>query len=217
MEGKVSDKDVLRLLSSLKNAHGDYPQDMIESRREAFAKQAAAMLVLMNSSGSGVAASGAGQSASTAATATGSSAAGAGGVSMGTILETALIVAIVAEAGIATYVYREKIAELFQSGVKPKVEQVSNPPDPSSINEPSMDDLDESPFISITETPYPTVTFTPVPDISEDTQPDATAGGSSETTLATSTPDPDDDNGLHLGQTKQPTKQPDNKKDMDKK
>ena len=212
MKNRISEKDVLQLLTSLKNSDNSYPKDMIESRRSNFAKQAAAMAVLMEAGVSGANSTSAGQSASTASTASsGSSAAGIGGASMGKILETALVIAIIAEAGVAAYIYREKIAEFFNSIFNPQAEQVANPPnnspDLNSNSQPGTEFSTETPVVTVSETPIP-------PGYTPAVQADDSDNGDSQ---VSSTPAPtNDDNGLHLGQTKQPTKQPNKNKDKNK-
>ena len=223
MSSKISDRDVLQLFTSLKNAEKQYPQDMIESRRDTFAKQAAAMAILVKAGGSGTTAAGAGQVASTAS----SSAAGVGGLSMGTILETALVIAIVAEAGVAAYAYREKIAQFIRSTFGPKVEQTANPPENSSSDLIANNEeivatalSDETPTVTVTETPAP-------PEFANPGSADNNNNDNNGDPQVASTPAPtDDSNGLHLGQTKQPTKEPKkndsndsniNNKDKDKK
>lgn len=220
MKSKISDKDVLQVLTGIKNSETTYPQGMIESRRDAFMKQAAAVAVLMKAGVNGANATGTGQAAATASTTSSSAATAGAGASIGTILETVLVVAIVIETGVATYAYREKIAEFINSIFGTKVEQVANPPDNSSS------DLITSTSIGATsETPSetPTVTETPLPPgFTPPAQADNNGSGDAENTQVASTPDPDDDNGLHLGQTKEPTNQPkknesNDSKDKDKK
>jgi len=205
MRSKIDDKDVLQIFTSLKHAENKYPQEMIDSRRDTFAKQAAAMAILAKAGGSGATSAGTGQAATTAS----SSTTGMGSLSMGKLLETALVIAIVAEAGVAAYVYREKIAEFISSTFGPKVEQAANPPDNSSSD---IIAIDENTAESPVGTSTVTATLTPTPpgyinSESEDNNGDEQVA---------STPAPTDDkNGLHLGQTKQPSKEPkknDNKK-----
>lgn len=218
MSSKVSDKDVLQLFASLKNAESNYPQGMIESRRNTFAKQAAAMAILAKASGSGGVASttATGQAASTAS----SSAAGIGGASMGTILETALIVAIVVEAGVAAYAYREKITQFIKSTFGPKIEQTANPPNNSSSDLITIEETQETPEI----TPTGTMTETPVPPelVNPGSENNNGNNNNGDAQVASTPATTDDNNGLHLGQTKQPTIEPDkknegNSNDKDKK
>lgn len=203
MKQPISDKDVFRVLERIKNSEGNYPQDLIESRRGAFTKQAAALALLINSGVTGANSSGTSQSASTvSSTASGGTTSGITGTSsMGKILETALVVALVAEAGVAAYAYREKIADFFNSIFRPKVEQMINPTTNSTnLNTNNGSDSDSptvTPTVIVTETPLP-------PGYTHPVQADNTTSGNPQ---AASTAEPDGDNGKHLGQTKQPTQE----------
>lgn len=199
MKSKVSDKDVLQLLTSLKGTDSAYPQALIDSRKDSFKKQAAAMAILAKAGSSSATSTGASQTA-TSATAANTTAA-ASGVTMSTVLETALIIAIAAEASVATYIYRNKIADFFRSTFGPQVTQTakqSSPSDTLAENTSTAETPSETPIV--TETPLPPQ-YTPTTQIDtskeNDTQP-----------MSASTPTPDDGNGLHLGQTKQPTSEP---------
>ena len=194
MSSKISDKDVLQLFASLKNAENTYPQDMITSRRDTFSKQVAAMAILAKA---GVDAA---VSSQVAATKAPTSAAGASSVSISTILETALVIAIVVEAGVAAYAYREKIAEFFNSTFGPKVEQIVSPPDNSS-----SDIIAGDANTAETSEGTPAVTETPTPP--GFFNPDSIDNDGDAQVASTQAPI-DDDNGLHLGQTKQPSKEP---------
>lgn len=199
MKSKISDKDILQLFTSLKIAENSYPQDMIKSRRDIFTKQAAAMAILAKASGNETASTGIGQGASAAS----SSAMTIGGMSIGPLLETVLVIAIVAEAGVAAYAYREKIAEFFNSTFGPKVEQVVSPPDNSSSdiiandeNTAELPDGTSASTVTVTETPTP-------PGFINSESENNNSNGDAQ---VASTPAPtNDSNGLHLGQTKQPT------------
>ncbi len=119
MKQKFSDKDILGLLSNLKNAENNYPSEMIQSRRDLYRKQAAGMAVLVKTTGNGTMA-GNGESAN------------AGPASLGTFLEIALVIMIVVEAGIAAYIYRDQIADFINSTLPPKVEVDVYPPKDST-------------------------------------------------------------------------------------
>ena len=99
METNPQDKQVIDLLSKLKNSSAAYPSDILASRRQNYLKQIANVGL-----GIGVGAGlKSGSGAGTAATATSK------------VLETALIVAIALEAGTVAYLYREKIADAVRS------------------------------------------------------------------------------------------------------
>ena len=101
----------------------------------------------------------------------------------------------------------EKIAEFINSTFGPKVEQVANTQDNSTVDlttstGPISETLYETPTVA--ETPFPPG-FTP--PVQADNNDNNGSGDTGNTQVA-STPDPNDGNGLHLGQTKQPTKEP---------
>lgn len=199
MKNRIGDKDVLQVLTSIKNSEAQYPKDLAASRRDVFTKQAAAMAVLLKASVNGT---GANQTAETASTTSSGAATGAGSLSMSTLLETLLVIALVTEAGVATYVYREKIAEFFNSIFGPRVEQVSSPtnnsPEILVSDEPTASELPDE-TATATETPLP-LSYTPPTQANDDSN----GSGNPQTK---STPDPNDDDGKHLGQTKQPSKE----------
>ncbi len=204
MKQALNEQEVIRLLTSLKNAENEYPPDLLKSRREMFIQQSALAAASMNTAldvnNNGANAGGSSSSAPAA-----SSSAPA---SIGTILQTVLIVAIVVEAGVATYLYRDKIAGFFSSVFSPRVEQIGIPPDQSS----SPDNLPSTADAALTETPVPTMTD-PSASTGEThsvTTPQnggsnnaGTGSGGSNNPPAVSTPQPTKP-GLHLGQTPKP-------------
>lgn len=213
MKDKLSDQDVLNLLTSLKKSESNYPPDMIQSRRDMFLKRAATMAVLAVDGGSSAIRTKNGQTTS-------SSAAG-GGFSVGTLLETALVVALVIEAGVVAYVYREKIADFVNSTLSPNVEIVASPPGSSSSEIPAIEETStENPVgtatvtVIVTETPAPAGTVLPAADNNfvDNNNDNSNNGGNAQ---ITSTPNPNDNPGLHLGQTKQPTNDPNTDKKND--
>ena len=200
------DVDIFQLLKKLKHANGAYPQDLLASRRQMYLKQVAEF-------GGGV-----GLAAALKTTAKNAGKAVGLPPAAGTLLESLLAVAIVAEAGTVTYLYRDKIKELFQSITNsPKVEQVTNPPVLSSPIPGVEISLSLTPVASDTEA----ITETAIPDVTpsllaEQPTNGATSQGSSTTdgdSHAVSTPAaPQDNNGNHYGQTPRPqrTKDPGN-------
>jgi len=202
----VSEKDILNLLSNLKNMGGSYPSDMIQSRRDVYIKQAAAMAVLSKTSGNG---NGGGTSAGggSGMTASGGASAGIGTLSLGTFLETALVVAIAVEAGVAAYIYRDKIADFINSNTSPKVEVVVNPTDdyssvpaviPVTGEVTAIETPTDTPTVSVTETSTP-----PIPIIEAAPQ-NGNNTSSSDIQEAGSTPAPTDNPGNHFGNTPKP-------------
>jgi len=207
MSKKTGEQDVLNLLTSLKRSEGNYPSDLIQARRDSFTKQAAAMAVLARAGLKSTTTTGSGQAV---ASSTASSTSTIVGTSIGKILETALVVAIVAEAGAVGYIYRNKIADFINSKLNPKVETVASPP-PSVDSQITEEFSTETPDGTETDTPVPFVTPDINNNIGEQTPIVSTPAPNNNTgaTQVASTPAPTDDTpGLHLGQTKQPTNEP---------
>lgn len=131
--------DVFRLLEKLKEVNGTYPQELLTLRRQGYLRQVAEI------------GGGAGIALALKTTAKGAVKSAALPPAASTVLEGILVVAIVAEAGVATYFYRSKIADLFHNLIgTPKIEEVANPPVFSS----------PVPGLEITLTPAVTVTET---------------------------------------------------------
>jgi hypothetical protein len=217
MEYDPKDNEVVHLLKKLKDSNGAYPPDMLALRRQGYMRQvsevgAAAGLAMglknMAKGGKGAA----GLSSAT-----------------GTVVEALLIIALVAEAGVASYFYRDKIAEYFRSATNsPRVEEVVGPP------------IVTSPLAEMQLTPSPVVTTvtstrtltpstpsgTPSLEFAAGTtqpngangvavQPASTNGSTGNTggpSPSVLPQDPNGNNGNHYGQTPQPvrTKEPGN-------
>ena len=210
MEFSSSDKQVIDLLSKLKNTGGIYPAAMMASRREAYMKQIA-------NTGLG-----------TRIKNTAKSVTGAGTVATVTskILEAALITAIVLEAGAAAYLYRDKIASLIRtSGTSSSsVQEVSTPSEDaaSSSNIPikpteSPSGVVTVPSSTVTSAPSPSSTVTISPNtvtvIVVTPSPEAAKNQNSGANINSGvTPNPGGNNGNHYGQTPKPEQTKDNNK-----
>jgi hypothetical protein len=143
----AKNNDVFQLLKQLKDANGDYPQDLLVSRRQGYLKHVAEI------------SGGAGLAVALKNTAKSSGRAASLPPAAGTLFESLLVIAIVLEAGTVTYLYRDKIKELFQGfSNSPKVEEITNPPVMSSPV-PGLE-LSLTPVVS--ETVSVTETTTPV-------------------------------------------------------
>ncbi len=190
------------MLARLKNIEVGYPADAMMTRREMYAKQAAAATALIQARGNDLNARGNDEPS-------GAGVAGAGSSSMSMWLEAVLVTVIVVEAGIATYIHREKIADIIDSAFFPnKVEHVSNPPD-ESPSPPVIIPISGEETEAATTVPMFmfTVTVTvPATGASAPTLTPEAAEGTNEEGAAEvlSTPAPDDNPGLHLGQTPKP-------------
>jgi hypothetical protein len=203
MKSKFSDQDILQLLTGLKNAENKYPSDMISSRRDIYVKQAAAMAGLAKAGKNGVNSTGEGPSAP-------SSSAGFT-PSIGKLLEIALITALMVEAVVVAYFYRDRIRDLINNVMPPRVEHITNPSDDPVL-------IQETPTAGteiITETLAPTVTVTvtdetPVPLIAPDSyNPDSNNNESNEGGQVNATPVPKDNPGNHYGNTPKPERNKD--------
>lgn len=101
MELNPEDQQIIDLLSKLKAHGGAYPKDMLKSRREVFLSQMASV-----GAGLGI---GAGLKTVTKTTKTANL---FSTFSASSLIETLLVVVIVAQASIIAYNYRDKIFDL---------------------------------------------------------------------------------------------------------
>ena len=189
------DKEIVRLLTKLKDTDGKYPPDLFAARRKGYLRQ-------MGEIGLGI---GVGVGTKNAVK---SGKAPAFSSATSTVLESALVVAIVAEAGTVAYFYRDKLAELFQTIIKEaRGQEVTPPPVHTELEiqgvTPSLAVTATLPSVTLSVSPTGTeLTSTSVPGSLED----------NNTISANSTPAPNGDNGNHYGQTPKPerTKDPNN-------
>src|SRR5215212_7233028 len=184
----TQDQEVIKLLKQLKQAGAEYPQDLLVARRQRY-------LVRMAQIGLGV---GTNMGIKNQRTSGPSPAAG-------TLLETILLVAIVAEASAVGYFYRDKVTNFLQKITSPavvEVEEVSTLPVPTGFETQAVH---PSPFLTataISPTLTQSVSGTPAPNFIENDNAAATQ--------ASSTPDPNGNNGNHYGQTPKPERTKDN-------
>jgi hypothetical protein len=199
----AQDKEIVRLLTKLKDADGKYPPDLLAARRQHYLKQMGQFGLGL---GVGAGLKNAVKSGKTPAFSSTTS----------TILESALVVAIVAETGTVAYFYRDKLAEIVQKFTKEsRVQEVATSPSPVQGGQ-EIHGVNPSPAIIST---VPTTTLpvsptavelssTPIPGVVQE----------NNTTSASSTPAPNvnngnnGNNGNHYGQTPKPqrTKEPKN-------
>jgi len=199
MEYDPKDQKIVELLTKVKGVNGGYPPEMLESRRQSYLKNIAA-----EGLGAGIG--------------TGHKNAGKNGNKAGfpdvagKLLETVLIVAIIAEAGALAYFYRDKLADIFQTfSTTSSVQEVTSPP---VITFP-LPELEIS-ETAITVAPTGTVTVlpsgTPIPGSTGDPNINNDGG----VTLSDSTPVPNGNNGNHYGQTPKPERTKENNNNNDK-
>jgi len=187
------DKEIVRLLTKLKDTDGKYPPDLFAARRQGYLRQ-------MGEIGLGI---GVGVGTKNAVK---SGKAPAFSSATSTVLESALVVAIVAEAGTVAYFYRDKLAELFQTITKEaRGQEVTPPPIHTELEiqgvTPSPAVTATLPSVTLSVSPTGTeLTSTPVPGVAEE----------NNTISGNSTPAPGGNNGNHYGQTPKPqrTKEP---------
>ena len=204
MEFEPQDQKIVELLAKLKSVNEGYPSEMLAARRQAF---------LNNMAGVGL-----GVGSGTALKHALKNGNGAAPVTVGTLLEIALVIAMVAEAGTLAYFNRDKIAEVFRSiSTTSNVQEIDSPP-VSTFPFPELE-ISEIPSSAIpTETASQMATSThstPVPGVADD----PTSNNNGAATLTDSTPDPsvnnenngtNGNNGNHYGQTPKPERTKDN-------
>jgi len=190
MEFEPEEQEIVDLLTKLRNDGGNYPRKLLASRRQAYLSQIASI-------GAGI---GIGAGIKTVAKASkAGTTAHASGISASSLIETVLVGAIVVQASIVAYNYRDNIAEFFKS-VSSIPTAVSIPVTGSSLPE---IDASESPTLTLPPTNTPSVTATTVPPLSGSEGGDTAA----QDTTVTETPKPNDNNGNHFGQTPRPTRE----------
>jgi hypothetical protein len=195
MELDPNDYDVVKLLTKLKSANGVYPPELMTPRRQTYLRRVAEIGL------------GFGVVAGLKAPLKNGGKAGSFSSSLGGLIEVALILFIVTEAGAAAYVYREQISEYFKSfSSQSKVEEVTSAPETIFST-----DLPELVLTQLPEaTPTPEISGTPSPSVTvvasaaaintQNNQGDQNNPGSQ----SNSTPDPNGNNGNHFGQTPKP-------------
>jgi len=200
MEFDPKDRQIVELLTKVKNANGGYPPGMLESRRQSYLKSI---------TGAGL---GAGIDTGHKNVSKNGNSAGFPGTA-GKLLEIVLVVAIVAEAGALAYFYRDKLADIFRtSSPESSVQEITSPPVITSpLPELEISETSISAFPTGTGTVTVLPSGTPIPGLTEDLIINNDGG----VNPADSTPVPNGNNGNHYGQTPKPerTKENDNNND----
>lgn len=209
MEFDTQDLKVVELLTKLKGANANYPSDMLAARRQAFLNNMA----------------GAGLSLGTGSVLTrslkGGGGSGAAPITMGKLLEVALLVAIVAEASALAYFYRDKVADVFRTISSPS--QVQEIVSPAVVTFPFPElEISELPSSAVPAgTASETATSTQVPGVADNHT--SNNNGAVTLTAIDSTPAPsvnndnngsNGNNGNHYGQTPKPERIKDNKENQ---
>ena len=192
MEIEPEEKKIVELLTKLKDRGGNYPKNLLESRRQMYLGQIASI-----GAGAGI---GAGIQTVAKGTKAGAPA-HVPGISASSLIESILVVAIVVQAGIVAYNYRDVIARLFNPNASTPTVVSTGPsmPDTGPVWIPTMT------AVSPTDTQPVTATVTPGGTLSNP----GTGGGNitiQQGTAVAKTPTPKGDSGKHLGQTPKPPK-----------
>lgn len=219
MEFEPQDRKVVELLTKLKGASESYPSHMLAARRQAFLNTMAGAGL---SVGTGSALNG---------TQNGGGGSGAASLSIGKVLEAALIVAIVAEAGALAYFNRDKVVDIFRGVSEPShVQEISPPVSTFSFPELEISEIPSSAVPTGTAPEMVTSTSTQIPGVAADPTFNSnvdvsTTNSTSDPNVNTgSTPDPNvnnenngnngnnnnSNNGNHYGQTPRPERTKDN-------
>lgn len=189
MELDPKDYDIVKLLTKLKNSNGIYPSDLLTPRRQNYLRRVTEIGL-----GFGVA------EGMQNTVRSGSKAGATSSLTASGLIEAALVVAIVAEAGATAYIYRDRIAEIIQSYTsQPQVVEVTSVPE-----------IDLSPNLPLVVIEEPIdVTATPsAVETPSGTPPALTSAANNDQNdqgdQAVSTPDPNDNNGNQYGLTPKP-------------
>jgi hypothetical protein len=189
MELDPNDYDVVKLLTKLKNSNGAYPPELLTPRRQNYLRRVTEIGLGFGVAGgmNNTVRSGSKAGATSSLTASG-------------LIEAALVVAIIAEAGATAYIYRDRIAEIIQSYTsQPQVVEVTTPPQTEiSLEIPNVV-IEEPEEIPATPTAVETPSGTPIAPTSV-----VNDDGDSQDDQAVSTPDPNDNNGNQYGLTPKP-------------
>jgi hypothetical protein len=179
MEFDPQDLDIITLLTRLKDTAGEYPEQLFVARRQSFLKQMTEVSLGIGTTG-GI-----------------KNALKTTDISKitpftSTLLEAALIAAIVLEASAMAYLYRERLADFFQTiTASSKIEQIT-PAIPTSLEVESTDPSATVTSTLISATPILTPTGMPI------------SGATLGLNQLSATPDPKGNNGNHYGQTPKP-------------
>ncbi|RPI94992.1 MAG: hypothetical protein EHM40_04710 [Chloroflexi bacterium] len=206
MEFGPQDQAIARLLTALKQGDDEYPENMLVTQRRSYLKR-------MTEIQSGIRAEKGARNTVDNTNSPHGSPVGS------TLLEAALIVAIVAEASVMAYFYRDRLTDFFETLTEgSRVQEVT----PSPVLPASPELQGVSPSLATTSTsPITTMagsftailitsTGTPVPGIPVDIT------GTADVSQLDSTPVPDGNNGNHYGQTPKPERTRENDENNDK-
>lgn len=195
MDFNEKDMELIELLAKVRAADSEYPEELLTSRRQHFMKELGEMGAFVGL-GLGLKKS----SSSTPPVAS-------------KVVETMLVIAIVAEAGAVAFLNRDRLTEIVRKvSQEPRVEQAS-----TSTSVVAMPvELDVTNTAYWTSTPAPSVTVSVTPSLASSPTENLIAGGTSTEGSAANTPQvgvtpgPKDNNGNHYGQTPKPERTKEN-------
>jgi hypothetical protein len=216
MDVDPEDQEIIRLLTKIKEAEAEYPEHLLVERRRSYLKR-------MGEVSLGIPAETGIKDAPKDVKPTNISPATT------TLVETALVIAIIAEAGTVAYFYRDRLTDFFRRVVaEPRVQEVT--PSPVVTTSFEIQAIVPSPALTVTvpsatiwSPPSPTgvavtPTGTPAPDVIPgvvDNNGISTAA-TGEVNVLNATPGPNDssvnngNNGNHYGQTPRPERTKEN-------
>jgi len=187
IERSLNSDDIVNLLSKLKADTSDYPSDLMAARKAAFLSQVAA--TSFDSPGRGGKGGGDGGSLFH-----GPGVFGGLSTTQGILLQAVIGVWIIAAMLTAAYVFRDQIVDLLQDYGIVTVEFTQLPPFDSPIPVTGIPSSEVPP----TEFAAPSATAVPGVIYGEETTSDNSPGGQD---TSVNPDDPQDEPGLHLGQT----------------
>lgn len=221
MEFEPQDQEIVGLLTKLKNVEGQYPEHMFVARRQMYLRRMAEISMgIPAEAGIKTASKGSTPPPVTPATST--------------LLESALLLAILVEASAVAYFYRDQLSDFFETITnEPRVQEISPLPVVATSAEiqgvtPSPASTATSPSATLAPSASPTrlpatLPSTPVPGLAEDNDGEGTSNTTTtgETTTNNSNTDTDtgsnqggstpapntndnDNQGNHYGQTPKP-------------
>lgn len=200
----AQNQDIVNLLTKIKETEPGYPQHLLAARRKRYLIQMGQISLGM-SAGTGI---------RQAIKSTGPT---TSGMTTSTLLEAALVVAIIVEAGAVAYFYRDRLADALRTVTSStEVQEITSP---ATVTPSPPQDTPTSPVALTSTLEAPTVSAVPSsmnntpaltlsPSLVESTPP-----VSAPSTGIASTPTPHDDNGNHYGQTPKPERTKENNGD----
>ena len=201
MEFEPEDQQIIELISKIRNKGGTYPRKLLANRRQVFLQQ-------MANVGMGL---GIGEGIKTVAKAPKSSGfIHLPALSMSSLMEIILVFAILTQATIIAYSYRNQIANIFHLGSPPiAVTNVLIPVTGSSTSAPVV--VSDTPTVQATQTPTPSPSMTiSVTTTNEPPLSVINESGAAGNPSVTKAPPTQDNNGNHYGQTPKPERTKEN-------